>query len=96
MSGGYFNYDQCRISSIASEVQNLIDNNKETSTNSYGDPIGRDYSEETITRFKEAVLFLEVAAIYAQRVDWLVSGDDSEESFRKRLSADLKNYEGVK
>jgi hypothetical protein len=28
--------------------------------------------------------------VYAQRVDWLVSGDDGEESFITRLAEDLK------
>ena len=36
------------------------------------------------------------AAIYAQRIDWLVSGDDSEESFHARLKRDLKAIEDNK
>jgi hypothetical protein len=30
-----------------------------------------------------------MAQIYAQRIDWLVSGDDNEDSFHKRLAKDL-------
>ena len=32
---------------------------------------------------------MEIAEAYAQRVDWLVSGDDGEESFHERLKEDL-------
>jgi hypothetical protein len=31
-----------------------------------------------------------MAEIYAQRIDWLLSGDDGEDSFRKRLKEDLE------
>lgn len=47
------------------------------------------YSDEVIEEFKEAVKYLSIAYVYAQRVDWLVSGDDSEESFMERLKKDL-------
>lgn len=47
------------------------------------------YPDEVIERFKEAVTILRKAEIYAQRVDWLLSGDDGEESFLKRLEEDL-------
>lgn len=47
------------------------------------------YSDEVIEEFKKAVQHLRVAYVYAQRIDLLVSGDDSEESFMKRLKNDL-------
>jgi len=47
------------------------------------------YSDEVIEEFKEAVKYLSIAYVYAQRVDWLVSGDDGEESFMERLKKDL-------
>jgi hypothetical protein len=31
-----------------------------------------------------------MAQIYAQRIDWLISGDDGEDSFRERLKEDLE------
>jgi hypothetical protein len=36
---------------------------------------------------------LRVAAVYAQRIDWLLSGDDGEESFLKRLKEELGQLE---
>lgn len=34
-----------------------------------------------------------MASIYAQRIDWLLSGDDSEDSFKKRLKENLDELE---
>jgi len=36
---------------------------------------------------------LKVASVYAQRIDWLLSGDDGEESFLKRLKEELGQLE---
>jgi len=47
------------------------------------------YPPEVLKEFKAAVHNLHVAEIYAQRVDWLLSGDDGEESFIERLKKDL-------
>jgi hypothetical protein len=47
------------------------------------------YPDNIIEKFKEAVDILKKAEIYAQRIDWLLSGDDGEESFIKRLKKDL-------
>ena len=48
------------------------------------------YPDNIIEKFKEAVDILKKAEIYAQRIDWLLSGDDGEESFIKRLKEDLE------
>lgn len=50
-----------------------------------------EYSEETINEFKNAIRNLRMAQVYAQRVDWLISGDDGEDSFHRRLAEDLTN-----
>jgi hypothetical protein len=76
MSGGHFNYAQFHISSIADSVEELISNNP-------------GYSEETIKEFRIGLEALNKAAVYAQRIDWLVSDDDGEVSFHKRLAEDL-------
>ena len=54
------------------------------------------YPDEVIEKFKEAVDILKKAEIYAQRIDWLLSGDDGEESFFIRLEEDLKQIENDK
>lgn len=90
MSGGHFDYDQSRIFDIAESVESLIrGNDKETYiedefTGNYG------FSDETISEFRIGLEHLKLAHAYAQRIDWLVSGDDGEDSFHQRLAEDLK------
>ena len=93
MSGGHFNYDQYKINDIANDIQSLIDNNDTSEPDEWGCRIGFGYSKETIDEFKDAVYHLRMAYIYAQRVDWLVSGDDSEDSFHKRLEHELQKLQ---
>lgn len=50
-------------------------------------------SDETINVMKEAYRQIRIAEIYATRVDWMMSGDDSEESFRERVKEDLAEFE---
>ena len=90
MSGGFFDYEQYKIDRIADEVEQLIISNNYNALNEWGDPIGRGYSSETIEQFKTGLKVLKAAAIFAQRIDWLVSGDDGEENFHKRLLSDLE------
>ena len=42
---------------------------------------------------KEAYRQIRIAEIYATCVDWMMSGDDSEESFRERIKEDLEEFE---
>lgn len=39
---------------------------------------------------KEGIRKLKEAKIYTQRIDWLLSGDDGEGNFKKRLKQDLE------
>jgi hypothetical protein len=77
MSGGYFDYTQARIDGAAGRVSSLIETNDQ-------------YSNETLAEFGKALIMLRASAIYLQRIDWLVSGDDTEETFHKRLKEDLR------
>ena len=85
MSGGHFDGDQYRIGQIWGMIEDCIYKNKEQEEGSwfYG------YNEETIAEFNKAIEYLKIAQIYAHRIDWLVSGDDGEETFHNRLKADL-------
>lgn len=53
-------------------------------------PNRNGYRFQTLQQMKRAVKTLRKAAVYAQRIDWLLSGEDSEESFMARLIPDLK------
>ena len=52
-----------------------------------------EYTEETIQIFKDAVKILRKAAIYANRIDWLLSDDDGENDLKERLEKELKKLE---
>lgn len=49
-----------------------------------------EYNKETIKEIKKGMDLLRKAYVYAQRIDWLRSCDDGEESFHKRLKEDLE------
>jgi hypothetical protein len=89
MSGGHFNYHQYQLQMIAEEIAELIEKNDCNDENQWGDVIGHHYSRETIREFDKAVSLLKEAYVYVQRIDWLVSGDDGEDSFHRRLANEL-------
>jgi len=54
------------------------------------------YPDDIIEEFKRGLHIMRQAYIYAQRIDWLLSGDDGEDSFRSRLQAELNALEKTK
>lgn len=89
MSGGHFDYDQYRIGGIADEIDRLIQINDSTELDNYGQERGYHFTPETITKFQQALLTLRMAKTMVQRIDWLVSGDDGEESFHRRWNQEM-------
>lgn len=93
MSGGSFDYDQYRIGQIADQVEQEIRDNG-VKPDWWGDEWkGQRYSDETIAEFRKGVELLRKAEVYAQRIDWLLSGDDGEDGFHERLKEDLARLE---
>lgn len=88
MSGGHFSFKQHHIGEIADEIECRIYENGNVKDR-YGNVKNR-FRNKTIKRFREGVKYLRIAQIYAQRIDWLLSYDDSEDSFHDRLKSDLK------
>lgn len=85
MSGGYFEYDQYKIEEIADKILRLVERNVRTTCN-----VEIKYSDETISKFIDAEKTLRLGATMAQRIDWLESGDDSEESFHERWKEEVE------
>lgn len=86
MSGGRFEYQQYRINDIAETIKEDIiklENNPE-----YLEWI-KD-KEYLIIAMKQAYIAILSAYTYSQRLDWLLSGDDGEESFKQRLEEDMR------
>lgn len=82
---------------IAESIQKEIDNSgKEMpSYEWWGDTpeYYPDYSEEVLKEMQKGVDLIKRAYVYAHRIDWLISGDDGEEEFIKRLNEELKELE---
>jgi hypothetical protein len=52
-----------------------------------------ELEDKTIETMKEAYRQIRIAEIYAQRVDWMMSGDDCEDTLQRRLQEDLTKFE---
>ena len=104
MSGGAFDYKQHHIEEIAGEIeQEIIQAGRESpqeiwaknhwyaSSFDDSDRTYPTYERKTIDIMKRAVYVLRMAYIYAKRIDWMLSGDDSEESLAKRLDEELRS-----
>lgn len=102
MSGGRFDYKQWHIGNIADNIeQEVITSGKPIPKQRWQyweidrfrehpeEAVNYAYPESTLRLMEEAVYALRAAAIYAQRVDYLLSGDDCEESFEERLQEEL-------
>ncbi len=93
MSGGHFDYQQYRLHDIATMIDELVASNDDDTIDEFGNRRGRGYSLSTLMRFKIASHALKKAATMAQRIDWLVSGDDGEESFLRRWNEEVDGDE---
>ena len=85
MSGGYFDYSDYAMNSIADELERII----EIYDSKRGEAWLQSYDSETINAFRCGLKKLKEAAIYIHRIDYLLSTDDSEEDFHLRLADDL-------
>lgn len=54
------------------------------------EPYYRDWGWKTVAEFRRAVAVLKQAMVYANCIDYLLSGDDGEESFHERLKEELE------
>lgn len=108
MSGGAFDYNQYKIGYIADQIEetvikNGVEKTPEEIKNDWHndewyekypeDKFHYKYPDEVIEKMKDAVKALKIAQVYAQRVDWLLSGDDGEESFLSRLEEELNELD---
>jgi hypothetical protein len=109
MSGGAFNYDQYKIGYMVDQIEEtVVKNGVEKTPEDLKEEGWRDpdwykkypedlfhykYPDEVIEKMKEGIEVLKRAQIYAQRIDWLLSGDDGEESFLRRLEEDLNELD---
>lgn len=77
MSGGFFDYYESRISEYAEKLGVEIKYSKNR------------YAKGTIKEFQKCLKYMQLAELYMHHVDWLLSGDNGEDSFHKYLAEDL-------
>jgi hypothetical protein len=100
MSGGAFEYSQYKIRDIHEHIQNELDKqgqekqvefwNKEYFEKYPEARFEEIYREDVQQIFKDGIEALKKAEVYAQRIDWFLSGDDGEDSLVSRLKSDLE------
>lgn len=85
MSGGHFDYVQYNFEDVAQEIDELIKHNDKR-----GD---EKFNDKTIEEFKNAARIVRLASTYVHRIDWLVCGDDGEETFMEKLHKGIEEVE---
>lgn len=93
MSGGHFNYSQFRFYDIKDQIEDIINDNDSELVDKWGDKIGFGYSKETLVEFRKAIEYLKLAGVYVHCIDYLISGDYSEDSFHEALKEKLQKME---
>jgi hypothetical protein len=111
MSGGHWEYKQYFLTEVIEDIRNLIDKNGKEKTREElnelkydpdwykkypEDKFHPEYSNEIIEEFKKAYTIVKKAQIYIQRLDWLLSGDDGDDNFLRRLKEDLNEKDNNK
>jgi hypothetical protein len=110
MSGGHFDYIQHRLTEVIEQIKDEIQKSGKPKTkDELKDEFWRDdewyakypedlnhhkYSDEVMDEFNKGVELISLAQIYMQRIDWLLSGDDGEETFLERLKEDKDKLNG--
>jgi hypothetical protein len=106
MSGGRWEYIQYRFTDVTEDIDKLIEQNGKPKSKEelkeygwydtdwyekYPEDLNHcKYEDEVLEQFKKASNAVKIAQVYIQRMDWLLSGDDGEESFLRRIDEDLK------
>lgn len=86
ISGGHFDYKQHHIRDIANDIESAIYRSKKKKRITM-------YFLIRLSRSSTSLFADCMKQVYAQRIDWLLSGDDGEDTFHERLKADLKELE---
>jgi hemoglobin-like flavoprotein len=96
MSGGKFDYWQHHINYIVESIEEIVNRQGEKKPASmFHYDFGKEpefhetFSPEVDKKMREAISVLKRAYIYANRIDYFLSGDDCEESFLTRLKEEL-------
>lgn len=76
---GYFDYAQNVFDELIIELKGLTES--------------EDYNETTVAEFKKALRTSQELQILIDRIDYLVSGEETEESFHQSLGDELEELD---
>lgn len=82
MSGGYFDYLQYQIQSVADSLESVTLDSE----------ILKDYSPETVKSFHSALTCIRNARTYTHAIDYLLSDDFGETSYHNYLKENLDEH----
>ena len=77
MSGGIWNYEQYSVQTAIEELEQLPSNELE------------ELDAITQSNYYALLAELKKCYVHTQRLDWLLSGNDGQETYHKRLTEDL-------
>lgn len=83
--------DDCEVQNYMNDYYSDEDMVKYVVEHHHTMPNYLGFRYQTLQQMRRAVKTLRKAAVYAQRIDWLLCGDDGEDTFIKRLFVDLKD-----
>jgi hypothetical protein len=97
MSGGRFGSWEHSVEEIIEDLERIVKMNEVgdfSYTNENGETnidynIGYKYPADVLQRMNETINALKYAKVLVKRFDYLLEGDDSVDSFRKRIEEDL-------
>lgn len=96
MSGGFFDYQQHRFEDMADQLDKLIARSglpieyDEDVDPKYAPTHHDSFPPDILARFRETAHELRRVGDMVHRVDWLVSGDDGEDTFRRLWSEGVR------
>lgn len=104
MSGGKWEYIQYRLNDIIDDIKSEIKRSGKEKTakelkEEWREPEWYEkypeyrfhykYPDEVIEEFKKAIEIISKAETYIHRIDWLLCGDDGDDTFIERLKEEL-------
>lgn len=87
MSGGHFDYRNYEINNWIHQIEHEINNNDIPNEWNHCN----NFSQKTLDKFTETVKLLKRAEFFLHQIDYLLSGDTSEETFWKYLEQNNEN-----
>ena len=91
MSGGFFEYQDMRLIDLAEPLRCKIALNRQKPD--WASDYDINYSENFINEMSEVYDQLIILMAKLHRIDWVLSADDGESDYERRLAIDLSKVE---